>query len=328
MARSLPIRLRTIAAAAVVVSSGLIIFNAYKSIINTTDPMSQTLPIIKADNTPFRVLPDNPGGAEIPNQGSRLFNVLNVDNPDDLALNGVKIDREEVEPTSILAESQTDQIGFVLPEIHEPKRESLYNDIDTLKDRQIIEVDPQLDELDKNDKDQLKEKLKSVIKVDEENNDKIIVSENITEDEALEDADEEMQVNEVLVPKPIRKPNNTIKTAINNTNAFSNNTKIDKPVKEFSVDRILSSDTVKNRHYIQLASLKSEDAARQAYERIRDVFPKLVKGVSVVFPMADLGSRGVFYRIQVGPLSVTEANKRCEEYRSAARGGTCLVVSR
>jgi len=84
MARTLPIRLRTIAAAIVVIASGLIIWNAYQSIIGASDVTDATLPIIKADTTPFRVVPENPGGAEIPNQGSTLYNVLDAENGDEM----------------------------------------------------------------------------------------------------------------------------------------------------------------------------------------------------------------------------------------------------
>lgn len=354
MARNLPIRLRTIAAAAVVIATGLIIWNAYQAIINTTDPTSQTLPIIEADKKPFRVLPENPGGAEIPNQGSRLYNVLNAENSDDLALNGVKIDREE-EPETIASSPETDK-GFELPEIPETRRESLYNDLNQLRETQKIAEDTDLEVMEDKNREELKDILKTAI---EDVEDEIEELETVAEsDEAIQEdvaealssepteideveieKEEEQQTN-IIVPVPQFKPANVSKTISQSRPSQrvtptppvpspSRDTNVTEAPKDFSIDRILSKAGNNNgTHYIQLASLKSEADARQTYGRIRDDFPQLVEGVSVVFPKADLGSRGTFYRIQIGPMTVGEAAKRCENYRAKARGGTCLVVAR
>tara|TARA_B100001750_G_scaffold243482_1_gene258813 strand:+ start:633 stop:1637 length:1005 start_codon:yes stop_codon:yes gene_type:complete len=334
MARTLPIRLRTIAAAVVVVATGLIIWNAYQSIINTTEPTSGTLPVISADTKPFRVLPDNPGGADIPNQGSRLFNVLNAENADELALSGVKVDKEEGEPDTIA--SVGGSRGFELPKIPEPKRESLYGELETLRDRQEIEDDPEITVMEDESREELKEKLQSVIEhAEDEQEAEVVVDENnenvvVDEDEPTGDV---ANNSDVVIPLPSQKPlsrakKNSVSPSSSPESPTSPPIAQEQKQKEFSVDRILSKNAPSGTHYIQLASLKSEADAKQAYGRIRDDFPKLVQGVSVVFPKADLGSRGTFYRIQIGPLSAAEAQKRCNDYRASAGGGTCLVVSR
>ena len=163
MARTLPIRLRTIAAAVVVIASGLIIWNAYQSIIGSSDVTSATLPIIKADTNPFRVVPENPGGAEIPNQGSTLYNVLNADNADVMALDGVNIEKE---PETLMEIDETPLAGFELPELPEKRTESLYGILDELKeDAPENKVEPLVAE----EKTELKEKLKAAIeKVEKE----------------------------------------------------------------------------------------------------------------------------------------------------------------
>jgi hypothetical protein len=327
MPRSLPIRLRTVAAAVVVIASGMIIWNAYQSIINSTDPAG-VLPIIKADSEPFRVLPDDPGGLEIPNQGSELFKVLNPENGDNLALDGVRI--EEDEPETIAINDNIDGIqGFQLPEIPEAQSESLYSDISQLKDIEEIENDPELIPLDTNTETDLKEKLQSAIEKAEEKQTEITQQEPEQEIEKQEVQNQDFAVNDLL-PIPMQKPKSIASAqrdivAVNN---MPSEKRKDELKKEFSLDRILAQTPSQNRHYIQLASLKSEAVARDTYRRIRDDFPSLVEGVSVFYPRADLGSRGVFYRVQIGPLSATEAKARCADYTSSSRGGTCLVVSR
>lgn len=290
MARNFPIRLRTLAASAVVIASGLLIFNAYQSIINSTDGNLQALPIIVADKSPFRESPLNPGGADIPNQGSLLFNVLSENNSDSLALGGLKITETEDEPTTILIEDSDDEIsGFELPTVPEKKVESLYGIIEDLKEKK----------------------------------------ENVIE-EVVEETLEKVKIAEIVKPVEIKK---SIITPIKKPNVPSKKivTKVEKKSREkkgFSLDRILTQEPLTKHFYIQLASLKNEDDARNSYNNIRDKFPKLVAGLSVFFPKVDLGKRGTFTRIQIGPLDNKEARKRCADYSTSMNGGTCLVISR
>lgn len=313
MATSLPIRLRTIAAAVVVIASGLTIFYSYQSIINSTDGDNlQALPIIRAEKEPFRVAPEEPGGAEIPNKGRKLFEVLDADHPDDLALDGMKIEQDAVEEEPSDLFENTDKsgeeiTGFEIPVVPEKRTESLYGMIDELKD------EPEVREV-------------IVEEAATEKTPEISVAEIIVETEVNETVVEEVkvekpEVEEVVanVIKPLRKPKPPVKARTVK--------KEDKP-KTFSLDRILKEAPVKKRHYIQLASVKSADDAKSFYNRIREQFPNLVAGLNVFFPQADLGTRGTFTRVQIGPLDQGEAKSRCADYSASARGGTCLVISR
>lgn len=333
MARTLPVRLRTITAAVVVIASGLLIWNAYQSIIGSTDITTATLPIIAADTQPFRVLPENPGGAEIPNQGSTLYNVLNSENSDRMALDGVTIPADEGEPDNLFEQDNFDtNSGFELPELPERRTESLYGMMDELKNDTMAAVEDDIENnaepMETDEKNALKEKLKAAIEK---------VEVNAAEDEPIEDEilvidpdvkakiDTETDIETAAtIITPARKPAYsrpvTLKTEAK--------TITEKPKQEFSLETILSTPPTQKRYYIQLASVKGEDNAREAYARIRDDFPKLVEGVSVSFPQADMGSRGIFTRIQVGPMDAKDARARCAEYTSSRRGGTCLVLSR
>ena len=307
MARTSPIRLRTVAATIVVVASGLIIFNVYQSIINSSDETMKTVPVIKADSEPFRIVPEDAGGAQIPGKDSTIFRMLDNDDNDPLALAGAEITSED-EPSTIMppseVEAEDSRTGFSLPERPEPQTESLYGDIEDLKQRDtkpegqdvVPTPETQADPvpLAEGEKAELKEQLSEII-------------EN-TDSEPTEDADENISVSMQEPPVPSFKPSAPI-------------------VKTNTVKEKIESGEIKS-YYIQLASLRDEVAARNTYERIRNNFPDLVRGLSVSFPKADLGARGVFTRIQVGPLSQNEAQKRCNDYTNAPRGGTCLVLSR
>ena len=321
MALRLPFRLRTLAATTVVIASGLIIFYSYQSIIHSSDETPKALPIIHADDNPFRVLPENPGGVEIVNKESTLFAVMDATGEDPLALSGVTL-KPETEPETLFDDDSSGRKneGFVLPEILEKRTESLYGIIEDLKDRPDTNEDISVEKepLKADEKNDLKEKLQAVIaKADQtiKAEKEVAISIEKKENSALEKGDT------VLVPLPSSKPTPPLK--IEKQKKKSNAGK-----EMFSLDRILSKTPPKKGYYIQLASLRNEADARAAYDRIRSNFPNLVKGVSVVFPKADLGSRGTFTRIQIGPMSQHDAQSRCGNYSTSAKGGTCLVLSR
>lgn len=340
MARTTPIRLRTVAATIVVVASGLIIFHAYQSIIGSSDETVQSVPLIKAESKPFRVAPDNAGGAEIPGKDSTLFRMLDQNESDPLALSGAKVQdgQDTILPQSSDRTAEPNQ-GFQLPEIPEPRSESLYGMIDELKDpdtnmetpviesddvKNIVEMnapesdlknDQEFTPLDKDSKIALQDKLKDVIKEQAQaaKVEELDVSKDKKTDEKLA----------IVPPLPALKP--SYKQSVIHAKPATVNTT--KQMQETKVSKTQTPVIIRS-YYIQLASLRDDVAARNAYERIRQNFPELVKGIGVQYPKADLGARGVFTRIQIGPLPREEAQKRCDAYSVDPNGGTCLVISR
>jgi SPOR domain len=73
---------------------------------------------------------------------------------------------------------------------------------------------------------------------------------------------------------------------------------------------------------IQLASSHSKSNALATLSRLKKHFPDVLGGGSI--RRADLGSTGVFYRVQAGPLSRDAADKACS--RLKASGENCIVV--
>lgn len=77
---------------------------------------------------------------------------------------------------------------------------------------------------------------------------------------------------------------------------------------------------------IQLAALRSEASAQQAWDRARNKNPALFEGAQLNIQHADLGARGVFYRLRVGRFETRAvASEVCNEYKRA--GGDCIVVA-
>ncbi|MCR9235491.1 MAG: SPOR domain-containing protein [Alphaproteobacteria bacterium] len=78
---------------------------------------------------------------------------------------------------------------------------------------------------------------------------------------------------------------------------------------------------------VQVSSQRSEEAARSAFSGLQRRFPSVLGNQSPDIARADLGSRGVFYRVRVGPMETrVAAADFCQSLKSA--GGDCIVARR
>jgi cell division septation protein DedD len=76
---------------------------------------------------------------------------------------------------------------------------------------------------------------------------------------------------------------------------------------------------------IQLAAVKTEQGARQEWGRMQKVHPDLLSDMNLTVQRADLGTKGIYYRIQAGPLpDRTTAEDVCAELKASQQ--PCLVV--
>ena len=73
---------------------------------------------------------------------------------------------------------------------------------------------------------------------------------------------------------------------------------------------------------IQLASVRSEEAARQEWDRIRRANPDLLGSVSATFVRTDLGEKGVFYGLQTAPIA--DADRICGKLKRRNIG--CIIA--
>jgi cell division septation protein DedD len=77
---------------------------------------------------------------------------------------------------------------------------------------------------------------------------------------------------------------------------------------------------------VQLASLKTQDAAQATWLRVQDRYAALLGGVQGRVERADLGERGIYYRVQAGPFPSREtAAEVCRQLK--AQGQNCLITT-
>jgi hypothetical protein len=76
---------------------------------------------------------------------------------------------------------------------------------------------------------------------------------------------------------------------------------------------------------LQLGAVRDPAAAKQAWERLRQRHADLLGRLGFTAERVDLGGRGVFYRIQAGPLADgARAERDCQALKR--RGVSCLLV--
>ncbi len=78
-------------------------------------------------------------------------------------------------------------------------------------------------------------------------------------------------------------------------------------------------------HYLQLSSVTSREGAQREWKRLQKEFDDYLTGLDHRVQEANLGARGTFYRIQVGPMSKQSADALCADIKSQKSTG-CLVI--
>jgi cell division septation protein DedD len=81
---------------------------------------------------------------------------------------------------------------------------------------------------------------------------------------------------------------------------------------------------VADNFHIQLAALKSEAEANKAWTRILAKHNDVLGALTVHIVRADLGSQGIYYRVQAGPFAdKASAKAACDKLKSG--GQQCLI---
>jgi len=80
-------------------------------------------------------------------------------------------------------------------------------------------------------------------------------------------------------------------------------------------------------YLVQVAARQNQNDAMRAFDELRRRFPRLLGGMAPQIIRADLGQRGVWYRVGVGPIEQrNSAHNFCRQLK--ARGADCLIRQR
>jgi hypothetical protein len=75
---------------------------------------------------------------------------------------------------------------------------------------------------------------------------------------------------------------------------------------------------------IQVAAVRSREGAEREWRRLKKANGDLLGPLTLTIEKADLGAKGIFYRVRGGPLSRQAAVEACAELKRRKTG--CLVV--
>jgi SPOR domain len=75
---------------------------------------------------------------------------------------------------------------------------------------------------------------------------------------------------------------------------------------------------------VQIASVKSEDVAKSTWARLQNAHGDVLANLRMQPVRADLGEKGVWYRVQAGPLDEKQAQNICGTLKT--RRADCVVV--
>jgi outer membrane biosynthesis protein TonB len=205
------------------------------------------VPVIRADASPYKIKPDDPGGMAVPNKDSTIFDTI-------------KGDRREAARVENLLEDNSEE---------------------PVKKEEVFSPDAQ------NVPDQPPDDVEEV-RVEEEEPE--VKAESKPEEKKPE-------------PVPESAP---------------------EPAKAKAEEKPVPAKTESGNFYVQLASVKSEAEAKAQWTKLQNQFSEL-SGLTLRVQKADLGAKGVFYRVQGGGVSEAEARKICAAINARKAGG-CLVA--
>ncbi len=99
----------------------------------------------------------------------------------------------------------------------------------------------------------------------------------------------------------------------------------DRPSRTRTATReSFSNSSASGGYVVQLSSQRTESDAHATFRSLQSKFPNELGNRQVIIRRADLGSKGIVYRSNVGPFAtVQEASRFCASYKAA--GGQCIV---
>ncbi len=143
--------------------------------------------------------------------------------------------------------------------------------------------------------------------------------------------------------QPLRSPTSLLSNSAVKTEAPGAEQRPDPPRPLKKPSALLSSRVVKAKSpaalsqpgtaeahrdvFIQLASLPSSEAASRRWQGLRKSHPHLLSDFHLTVEQADLGDRGLYYRVQVGPLP-NQATAKDLCWQLKAKEQDCIVVQR
>jgi cell division septation protein DedD len=269
--------------------------------------------IIKADERPYKIVPVNPGGADIKNTDSAFLNSLDRDNQ---SLEG----GEQLLPEDPVPE---------LPPI----------DITADIEQQAADTsDETPDEMPDEVPDEMSDEMTADAMIDETTTDTASASIISETDMNNSNADAAMinqpDADQPPVPEPLSDttsgaetnlPQDPVQTDTDTDIDINKTASSGVPIPKAGKNLTRPDESKTSFYRIQLAAFKNEGKAMQVAAVLMNKHISRLDQVSIGVMLHDAGEQGVFYRVVTDPMPRANANKLCNTLKSV--GQDCILRS-
>lgn len=309
-----------------VILFGSLIAFAYRSGADNT--ANGTTPLIQAENGSYKAKPQDPGGMEVPFQDAVVFDQLDKSKT---ANAGEKVENLLPPPEQPVEEAKATTDTKTVAENAADKSE------------RAVEATPPSAPKENTDKSVIADKTGDSVA------DKIAATE--ADMKAKTETAETASVTETKVTET--KPTDTTTTTTQvtekteSTKAIPLKTAAVNTTKTTTMDDVVKTTTASTTPSkmnavapaattpapaktggttkVQLGAFKDESAARTAWAQFQKTYAPHLNGVTPNYARADLGAKGVFYRVQGVNLSKTQAQDICKSI-NATKPGACILA--
>lgn len=243
-------------------------------------------PHISGDETPFKTKPDEPGGMKIPHRDRQVYDMIAP--PENREFKVENLLAEPEKPSLALIE-ETNPIELTHSNIdsleQEPQeKEKIVELIETTPLKP--DLSPQEPKEQESQKESLEEQLAKILP-------------ETKEPEIVLDIKKEIQ--QKIEPRLIEE---------------------NQIVKSTSALPAESSPKIPFR--VQLGAVKTSQEAQKEINRLKKLYPEIFKNCELIAKNVDLGTKGIFYRIQTTNMSKEDAEKTVEILKKMKQA--CFVV--
>jgi hypothetical protein len=300
----------------VVVFGSLIAF-AYRQGAQTNPNM--TTPLIQAENQSYKERPQDPGGMDVPFQDAIVFDQLDKTKMSDASEKVESLlpppEQPIADPVKEVADASQASTETAPPsaprEDAEDKSVIAQNDV---KSDEGNSADSIADKIAATEAAMKNKTTETVTKIDNKVEEQVAAVEKKVEQKVTSVAQTTSQTVQQATTQTTAQATKTIPAKASSLNNVA-------PAAPTPVaNNVASTGNAK----VQLGAFKDEAAARAAWAQFQKQYAPHLNGVTPNYARADLGAKGVFYRVQGVNLSQAKAKTICQSINSI-KSGSCLI---
>ncbi len=280
----------------VLIALSFMIGVVWKLYVGGGDGGGENVPIVRVDTEPYKVVPEEAGGMEMPHKDSTIFSSLNSDRDEDEGIENLLADDEDEEPmprSQLFAGLNTERN----PDLHAEAQETPLDQPLTEGEERIVsqakEAEAVVTNLVEDGADAIVEvKEDTQIEVPEKVEPVITIKEDVAN--LISEAEAVLEQKATIKEEPKTKP-------------------------KVSVPAVMGGGD----YYVQLASVQDSTRAEGEWQKLKSKYGSVLSGYEYRVETANL-AKGTYYRIQAGPVSKSQADKTCKAIKIKTPSG-CLV---